>query len=69
MCGIVLPLPRLLNTYEVHSGYSFPVSLFGGDARFHDFHHSKNVGAYSDQGVVRFLPVQRPCLAAGHIAG
>lgn len=44
---------RLLETYETHSGYCFTNSFLGklglmhGErARFHDFHHTHNVGNY-----------------------
>jgi hypothetical protein len=36
-----------------HFRYALPVSIMGGDSRHHFFHHSKNVGAYSDQSPVR----------------
>lgn len=43
---------RVLETHEGHSGYEFPWSIFrlipfGGDATYHFFHHTKNVGNYS----------------------
>jgi len=43
---------RMVESLEIHSGYHFPWSPFGffsfihGGARFHEFHHSKNVGNY-----------------------
>lgn len=42
---------RVFETHDGHSGYEFPWSPFrlipfGGDATYHDFHHSKNVGNY-----------------------
>jgi len=42
---------RLLETYEGHSGYEFPWSMFrflpfGGQSVYHDFHHSHNSGNY-----------------------
>ena len=43
---------RVTNTNEVHSGVEFlwsPMRLppFSNSASFHNFHHSKNSGAYS----------------------
>jgi len=43
---------RIANTNEVHSGVEFlwsPTRLppFSNSASFHNFHHSKNVGAYA----------------------
>lgn len=43
---------RLAETVEVHSGYDFPWSLnryipFWGGARFHDWHHERNVGNFA----------------------
>ena len=40
-------------SHENHSGYNFPWSLFKlipfeVDSAYHDFHHSKNVGCYSN---------------------
>jgi sterol desaturase/sphingolipid hydroxylase (fatty acid hydroxylase superfamily) len=48
---IIWSLFRLIETTDDHSGYEFPWSVFrllpfGGDATYHDFHHSKNVGNY-----------------------
>lgn len=42
---------RTWETTDGHSGYDFPWVMFrtlpfGGDARYHNFHHSKNVGNY-----------------------
>eukprot|EP00055_Hartaetosiga_balthica_P005184 m.14813 g.14813 ORF g.14813 m.14813 type:complete len:321 (+) comp4375_c0_seq1:38-1000(+) len=44
---------RLWRTYEVHSGYDFSSSLpgkigffHGHGARYHDYHHSHNLGTY-----------------------
>jgi len=42
---------RGLETHDGHSGYEFPWSPFrmipfGGDATYHNYHHSKNVGNY-----------------------
>lgn len=43
---------RLIETVDVHAGYSFPWSLdkyipFWGGADFHDYHHMRIVGNYS----------------------
>lgn len=48
---------RLLETIDVHSGYSFPLSPFHllplqGGADFHDFHHHINKGCYGSFTVV-----------------
>lgn len=49
--GIFMAL-RMLESLEIHSGYHFPWAPYGffsflhGGARFHEFHHSKNVGNY-----------------------
>lgn len=48
---LIWSLIRFLETSDGHSGYEFPWSIFrlmplGGDATYHDFHHSKNVGNY-----------------------
>lgn len=49
--GIFVAL-RMLESLEIHSGYHFPWAPFGffsflhGGARFHEFHHSKNVGNF-----------------------
>ena len=42
---------RGLETHDAHCGYEFPWSPFrlipfGGDASYHDFHHTRNVGNY-----------------------
>lgn len=52
-CSIIIAwgLLRSLETHDGHSGYEFPWSPFrmipfGGDASYHNYHHSKNVGNY-----------------------
>ena len=43
---------RILDGFEIHSGYEFPWSIFnlipfGTDASYHDYHHSHNVGNFA----------------------
>lgn len=49
---LIFSVLRLFETYDSHSGYEFPWSMFrvfpfGTDAAYHNFHHTKNAGNYS----------------------
>jgi sterol desaturase/sphingolipid hydroxylase (fatty acid hydroxylase superfamily) len=42
---------RLIETYDGHSGYEFPISMFKvipfmSDPSYHNYHHLKNIGNY-----------------------
>jgi len=39
---------RLWATYEAHSGYAFPWSIFYEHSIYHDYHHTKNSGNYGE---------------------
>ena len=48
-CTMPCTIPQLLTrgcVRVVVGRYQFPYTLFRNQARFHDFHHSKNVGAF-----------------------
>ena len=48
---ILWTIVRGIETHDAHCGYEFPWSPFrlipfGGDASYHDYHHTRNVGNY-----------------------
>ncbi len=46
LCGVTGIVIRVFKTYDQHSGYNFPWCLGGTHSRYHDFHHTHNVGNY-----------------------